>query len=357
MTFAISWPCAARAALIALLAIACLVFPLAASPFALRVAQTLLFGAALATAWNILGGFAGYWSFGNAAFLGLGAFAAALLQEHTSIGDPTLRFVAGLVAAGGATTMLALMIGYPILRLRGAYFAVAMLGVSLALAELSSSVDLFEGVLGVTVAPVTDAAPEKFFYYVFLGLAAASLVIAALVRYARFGYGLIAIREDEDTARMLGVPTERYKLFGFVLSALITGLVGAAYAFSLGYITTNSVFRTDISFNVIVYSLLGGIGTLAGPILGAVVMTLLTQVALSDLLQVHMMMTGFVIVTLVFLMPNGLMGLRWAHASVRRRTRLRRGRTSRRSARCLPKLGWTIDPSCNLSVSPSSSAG
>ena len=303
-------PRAARVALLALLAIACLVFPLAASPFALRVAQTLLFGAALATAWNILGGFAGYWSFGNSAFLGLGAFAAALMQEHTPIDDPMLRLVVGLVAGGGATTFLALIIGYPILRLRGAYFAIAMLGISLALAELSSSVDLFEGALGVTVAPITDAAPEKFFYYVFLGLAAASLVSGTLVRYARLGYGLIAIREDEDTARMLGVPTEHYKLFGFVLSALITGLVGAAYAFSLGYITTNSVFRTDISFNVIVYALLGGIGTIAGPTLGAAVMTLLTQVALADLLQVHMMMTGFAIVALVFLMPNGLMGLR-----------------------------------------------
>ena len=307
---ALTGPRAARVALLALLAIACLVFPLAASPFALRVAQTLLFGAALATAWNILGGFAGYWSFGNSAFLGLGAFAAALMQEHTPIDDPMLRLVVGLVAGGGATTFLALIIGYPILRLRGAYFAIAMLGISLALAELSSSVDLFEGALGVTVAPITDAAPEKFFYYVFLGLAAASLVIGTLVRYARLGYGLIAIREDEDTARMLGVPTEHYKLFGFVLSAFITGLVGAAYAFSLGYITTNSVFRTDISFNVIVYALLGGIGTIAGPTLGAAVMTLLTQVALADLLQVHMMMTGFAIVALVFLMPNGLMGLR-----------------------------------------------
>ena len=308
---------AARGALLALLAIACLVFPLAASPFALRVAQTLLFGAALATAWNILGGLAGYWSFGNSAFLGLGAFAAALMQEHTSINDAMLRFVVGLVAGGGTTTFLALIIGYPILRLRGAYFAIAMLGVSLALAELSSSVDLFEGALGVTVAPITDAAPEKFFYYVFFGLAAASLVIATLVRYARLGYGLIAIREDEDTARMLGVPTERYKLLAFVLSALITGMVGAAYAFSLGYITTNSVFRTDISFNVIVYALLGGIGTLAGPVLGAAAMTLLTQVALADLLQVHMMVTGFAIVALVFLMPNGLMGLRRSARIVR----------------------------------------
>jgi branched-chain amino acid transport system permease protein len=283
--------------------------PAVASPFVLRVGQTLLFGAALATAWNILGGFAGYWSFGNAAFLGLGAFVAALFQEHAPIADPMLRFLSAVAVGGSAAAVLGLIIGYPILRLRGPYFAIAMLGVSLVLSELSSSVDLFEGALGISIDTVTNIAPEEFFFYVFLALAAGSVSIAAVVRYTRLGYGLIAIREGEDTARMLGVPTERYKLYGLALCALLTGLTGAAYAFSLGYITTTSVFRSDLSFSVIVYALLGGMGTLAGPVLGAAIMTLLTQVALGNFLHVHMMMTGLVIIALVFLLPNGLMGL------------------------------------------------
>lgn len=299
---------AEAAALLGLLAVM-VALPLVASPFGLRVAQTLLFGAALAVAWNILGGFAGYWSFGNAAFLGLGAFVAALLGEHGGIDGPIARFVLCVAAGGGAAALLALIIGYPILRLRGTYFAIAMLGTSLVLAELSSSVDLLEGALGITLDPVSEAAPEIFFFYVLLALAVLSLVVAALVRYGRLGYGLIAIREDEDTARMLGVPTEPYKLLGFVLMALLTGLVGAAYAFSLGYITTSTVFRPDLSFSIIVYALLGGMGTLLGPALGAVVMTLLTQVVLGAFLQVHMMLTGLVIVALVFLLPRGLMGL------------------------------------------------
>lgn len=301
------------AASVLAIAAALVALPFAASPFALRVGQTVLFGAALATAWNILGGFAGYWSFGNAAFLGLGAFIAALFQEHVLIANPELRFLAGVAVGGVSAALLAVVIGYPILRLRGTYFAIAMLGVSLVLSELSTNVDLFEGALGITIDPVTNLPPDIFFFYVFLVLAAIALGVATTVRYSRLGYGFIAIREDEDTARMLGVPTERYKLVGFILSSILTGLIGAAYAFSLGYITTGSVFRPDLSFNMIVYALLGGMGTLIGPVVGATIMALLTQVVLGDFLQVHMMLTGLVIIALVFLLPDGLMGAfrRW----------------------------------------------
>jgi branched-chain amino acid transport system permease protein len=282
--------------------------PAMATPFLLRVGQAILFGAVLATAWNILGGFAGYWSFGNTAFLGLGAFAAGLLQEHGGIADPQIRFLVGVLTGGAAAALLGVLIGYPILRLRGSYFAIAMLGVSLVLSELSSSIDLFEGALGITIDPITDVAPDVFFFYAFLVLTVVVLAIAAAVRYSRLGYGLIAIREDEDTARMLGIPTERYKMFAFVLSAALTGLAGAIYAFSLGYITTTSVFRTDLSLNMIVYSLLGGMGTLLGPALGAAMMAFLTQVVLGDFLQIHMMLTGAIIILFVFLLPKGIMG-------------------------------------------------
>lgn len=299
----------ANVAVVLLAAAALASLPFIASPFALRIAQTVLFGAALATAWNILGGYGGYWSFGNAAFLGLGAFAAALFQEHVPIADFTIRFLASVAVGGAASGLLAVVVGHPILRLRGTYFAIAMLGVSLVLSELSTNVDLFEGALGITIDPVTHLNPELFYFYVFLALALIALGVAVAVRYSRLGYGLIAIREDEDTARMLGVPTERYKLHGFILSSLLTGLIGAAYAFSLGYITTSSVFRPELSFNMIVYALLGGMGTILGPTLGAAIMAVLTQVVLGDFLQVHMALTGIVIIVLVFLLPDGLMAL------------------------------------------------
>lgn len=282
--------------------------PAMATPFLLRVGQTVLFGAAIAMAWNILGGFAGYWSFGHAAFLGLGAFAAGLFQEHADVVEPHLRFLLSILAGGLAAALLGAAIGYPILRLRGAYFAIAMLGVALVLSEVSSSIDLFEGALGITFDPITEIAPDVYFFYAFLALAVATLAVCVAVRRTRLGYGLMAIREDEDTARMLGIPTERYKMLAFVISAALTAFAGAIYAFSLGYITTSSVFRTDLSLNMIVYALLGGMGTLFGPILGAALMAFLTQVVLGDFLQIHMLLTGLVIILFVFVLPKGIVG-------------------------------------------------
>ena len=116
------------------------------------------------------------------------------------------------------------------------------------------------------------------------------------------------MREDEDTARMLGVPTERYKITMFILSATLTGALGAIYAHSLGYITTGSVYRTDFSLNMIVHNLLGGIGTLLGPMIGAVIMVLLTQVVLGSFLNLHMFLTGAMLVALVLAAPKGIVG-------------------------------------------------
>jgi branched-chain amino acid transport system permease protein len=203
------------------------------------------------------------------------------------------------------------VIAYPVLRLRGIYFAIALLGVSQVLGELTHNVDAFQGSLGLNFPDVAPRAmrPETFFYYCLLVLAAGCLAISAWIRASRLGYGLLSIREDEDTARMLGVPTERFKIFTFVLSAALAGLVGAVYAYSLGYITSGSVFRVDFSLNMILHSLLGGIGTLAGPIIGALVMVFISNVLLGRLLDLHLMVTGLIVVGLVLLAPNGILGL------------------------------------------------
>ena len=130
----------------------------------------------------------------------------------------------------------------------------------------------------------------------------------------RIGQGLAALREDEDTARMLGVPTERYKIVMFVASAALTAVFGIIYAHSLGYITASSVYRIDFSLNMIVYNLLGGIGTLAGPVIGSAIMVVLTQVVLGRFLSVHMFFTGLLLVVLVLLAPKGILGLRLRRA-------------------------------------------
>jgi len=295
--------------------------PLWLAPFHVRVGQQFLLSAGLALAWTILGGFAGYWSFGHAAFIGLGAFSAALSMPALAGLPPLAAFLVALAIGCIACGVLAAAIAYPILRLRGIYFAIAMLGVSQVVAELNNNLDFLKGSMGVTLPAIVPRAidPATWFYYAFLIATVLTLAIAFAVKTSRIGHGLVAIREDEDTARMLGVPTERYKIMMFVLSAMLAGLFGIIYAWSLGYITSGSVYRTDFSLNMIVYSLLGGIGTLIGPIIGALLMVVLTQVVLGQLLDIHMMLTGILLVALVLLAPRGLTGF------VRERRRARRG--------------------------------
>jgi branched-chain amino acid transport system permease protein len=285
--------------------------PAFASPFEVRVLSLFCFWGALSLAWSLLGGFAGYWSFGHTVFVGIGAFVPGLVVAKLLDGGGAELMPLLVLAGGLASAAFAAVIAWPLLRLRGIYFAIAMLGVALVAGELSAAVEWIGGGIGLSLPDAAPAsvAPEAFIHYVFVALLGLAIGAAAWVRAARFGQGLLAIREDEDTARMLAVPTERYKIAALVLSAFLTGLLGAAYGFNLGYITTDSVFRTDFSLNMIVHALLGGIGTIAGPLLGAAVMVLLTQVLLGEMLNLHLFATGALVVTMVLLAPKGFLGL------------------------------------------------
>ncbi len=286
--------------------------PFAAMPFYVRIGQLVLFSSALGLAWTLLGGFAGYWSFGHAAFIGLGAFAAGLFElEVMPAGQPWLGFGLGLLIGAGICAAAAAIVAWPILRLRGIYYAVAMLGLSQVFAELNNNVDAFKGSMGLVLPrlSIPGMRPEALYFDLLLLATALVTAIAFAVKHGRIGAGLLAIREDEDTARMLGVPTERYKILMFILSAALTGALGVIYAHSLGYITTSSVYRTEFSLNMIVYNLLGGMGTLLGPFLGSAVMVVLTQVVLGRLLSIHMFITGALLVLLVLAAPKGITGL------------------------------------------------
>ena len=285
--------------------------PWVLSPFAIRVGQLILYSAALGVAWAILGGFAGYVSFGHTAFLGVGAFTAGLIEDAYATLPPVPAFLLGLAAAALACAILSAAISFPILRLRGTFFAIAMLGVAHVCSELNNNIDALGGSMGLNFPQVAPAsmAPEAFFYELYLAAGVIVLLIARAIRESRFGAGLLAIREDEDTARMLGVPTERYKRTSFVVSAILIGLLGVIYAHALGYITTDSVYRDDTNLNLVVFSLLGGIGTLFGPVIGAGLLVFITQVLLSRLLDFHLFATGLLLVILVLAAPGGVIGL------------------------------------------------
>ena len=297
-------------ALILLTAVALAFTPMVLPPFDIRVGQLMLYSAGLGVAWSILGGFAGYASFGHTAFLGVGAFAAGLIEDAYGSLSPASAFLLGLATAAVACAVLSAAISYPILRLRGTFFAIAMLGVAHVCSELNNNIDALGGSMGLNfpaVAPVS-VAPEAFFFELYLAGGVIVLLIAWAIRNSRFGAGLLSIREDEDTARMLGVPTERYKRIAFVVSAILTGMLGVIYAHSLGYITTDSVYRDDTSLNLVVFSLLGGMGTLFGPVIGAGLLVFITQVVLGRLLDFHLFATGLLLVILVLAAPGGVIG-------------------------------------------------
>jgi branched-chain amino acid transport system permease protein len=298
-------------ALAVLVVIGLALLPMWIPPFYVRVLQFFFFSAGLAIAWNILGGFSGYWSFGHTAFIGVGGFAAAhFVMRVGTFGPPPISalfpiLIGGLVAAG-----IAAVIAYPILRLRGIYFAIAMLGVGQVFAELANNIRWFQGGIGLFLPAAVPQGmpPERYYYYIFGGLLLFAFAVSVAVKYSRLGAGLLAIREDEDTAGMLGVPAERFKVAAYVISAGLVGMLGAAYAHSVGYFTTDTVFRIDFSLNMIVYCLIGGLGTLFGPVIGAAIMLFVTQVLLSHLLEYHLLITGLIVVVIVLVIPNGILG-------------------------------------------------
>lgn len=298
--------------LIALGAIALLAIPWLAAPFYLRVSQQILLFGGLAIAWSMLGGFTNYWSFGHTAFVGLGAFASGLLEQQLGAGIPAFaKMLAGMGFAMMVSAVIAVAIAIPVLRLRGIYFAIGMLAFAEILGEATRNFDIFQGAIGFTFPGVMVPGVSKvqLFYYLFLLLFVVNAVIFIVLRRSRVGIGLVCIGQDEDTAAMLGVPTERYKLAAFVLSAVLASAAGVLYGHSLGFITAGSVFRIDISLNLILFSMIGGIGTLAGPVIGATLMIVLTQVVLGDLLDFHMMLTGALLIVIVLAAPKGIVGL------------------------------------------------
>jgi len=226
----------------------------------------------LSVAWNIIGGYAGQTSFGHAAFYGLGAYTTAILAvgKLSGLQVPALLTIpaAGIVAALYAT-----LIGYPTLRLRGPYFSIATFGVGEATRLLMlNSPDLTGGASGLTLPQPTDFdAYGKQIFYIMLAWMVVVLMVSAWIKNSRFGLGLLALNMDTDAAETLGVNTARAKILAFALSAFLVGVSGSLYAQSFFFIDPGAVFGFNNSIAMVLMATIGGIGTLWGPVLGAIV--------------------------------------------------------------------------------------
>ncbi|MGI8424886.1 MAG: branched-chain amino acid ABC transporter permease [Chloroflexota bacterium] len=261
---------------------------------------------ALASSWNLISGFTGYVSFGHAAFFGIGAYAAGIVLTRKLLALAVPWPVAMLVA-GGVAALLALAMGYPALRLRGPYFAIAMLGLSeVVRVAVTLAEPLTGGGKGMTLAPELVDVPA---YYAMALLAAVAVGITHLVATSPVGLRLLAIREDEGAAEVVGVRTTAHKLVTFCVSAAIAGMAGGLYAWKQAYIDPTTVFAAGITVRAIAMTMFGGQGTVWGPVIGAVVLTWTGEQLWTRFPFLHTALFGAMIVCIVLFLPGGVIAL------------------------------------------------
>lgn len=271
-----------------------------------RIAITIAMFTAMALSWNIIGGFTGYPSFSTAAFYGIGCYVGALAQRE---GVPAaVAWVLAAAFVGG----FAGLVGAILLRLKGHYFAIGSIAiVDISRLVISSWGDVTGGGDGLNV-PLMQGGPSAvsaYILYVMLVLMVLAFITTVIVDRTRLGFGLRCIEQNEDAADMVGVDTTRYKVAAYVLSAVFCGAVGAVYASWVGYIDPTDSFSILLTIKVPVMALLGGAGTVLGPVIGAVTFILLEEVFWANFLDWNRAIMGVIIVVLIFFLPGGLLKL------------------------------------------------
>lgn len=255
----------------------------------------------LASNWNLTGGFTGYIDFGHAVFFGLGAYGTGIMMAKA--GWP---FVTALLVGGLVSIIFALFIGGATLRLKGPYFSIAMLGTFVAMREIVRvSKPLTGGGSGLTLPPYLN---RPLFYYITFVLAILVVLFIRWLRQTEFGASLIAIREDEVGAEMRGINTTLHKITIFSIAAFSSGLVGGLWAYQNTFIDPDIVFFPARTVELVMMSMLGGLGTVAGPVIGAATIYWLRDVVWANFLDYHLIVEGLLLILIVLFVPEGIMG-------------------------------------------------
>lgn len=275
--------------------------------YVLRLATTVAMYVTLAVAWNIVGGFTGYPSFATAAFFGLGAYAGGVALTN---GAP---LAVAWIWAGIITALFATLLGLAILHLRGHYFAIGSLVVADVLREVTNSwTALTGGGMGLNVPFVGGSSgAQALFFLISMSVVAVAALLAAIgIDRSRLGVALRCIEQNEDAAQVIGIDTRRAKVAAFAISSLFIGLVGAIYASWVTYIDPTDVYDVSLSVKPIIMALLGGVGTIAGPVIGAFAFLALEELIWRNSLEFHAGILGLLVVALVLFLPGGLRELR-----------------------------------------------
>lgn len=299
-----SWPAAAGLAALA----AMLAFQPFIEPGTQRLLATVFMFVALAQGWNIIGGYTGYASFGQVAFFGIGAYTTAVLMNNYHV-----SFWLAMPVAIVAGVAFAVLIGIPLLRLRGHYFAIATLGAAEGAREvINNMTPITGGGGGITIPTFGDQAPTAYFgkpgfYIAFLVVAALSIAAAAVLARSRFGYAMVAVNQDEDAAGALGVNTTGVKVVAFGISAAIVAVAGSIYAFQqIEFYPTDVFDAGTFTVPMVIMVVIGGSGTVLGPIVGAVGLELLSQYLRVNLGPYNQLIFGAIIVVVVVVFPQGI---------------------------------------------------
>ncbi len=270
-------------------------------------------------AWNLLGGYAGQVSFGFAVFYGVGAYVSAMLIDNGRVHPYIAFFAAGIAAA-----LSSVLISIPTFRLRGPYFAIATIGVSEAIRVVASNLDFMGGASGYRITEFRPFSQAEH-YYSALVVAAAAIAISWLVAHSKFGLGLLAINQDEDAAADAGVNPFSYKLQAHAVAAFLTGMAGGLFARYAAFIHPNGVFAFQISVQILLMPVIGGLGTVWGPVIGGVVVGVIEEEIVAAFPQVHLLIYGGLLIMIVLLEPGGILGAlyrlhRWIRRIRERRT-------------------------------------
>ena len=275
------------------------------SGYMVRVITTIFMYAVIAQGMNIMSGYMGYLPFGNAMFFGIGAYVTAIGMSKG------LPFLVVVPLAAITAILFSILLGLPVLRLRGHYFAIATIGMSAAiLSVVQNATEITGGAMGTTL-PIIDKDPSivyNYFYLAMFGLMIITTLSLHFIIKSRFGFGIRSIKANEEAANSMGINTTYHKVVAWAISAFFTSIAGALYAYWMSFIAPDEVFDVMIAVNTIVIMLIGGAGSILGPIIGAFIIELFAEVAWSAFLEYHLAALGIIIIIIVFFVPKGVTG-------------------------------------------------
>lgn len=281
-----------------------IILPNFISGYYIRILTAIFMYATIAQCINLMSGYMGYLPFGHVMFFGIGAYMTAILMRSN------LPFLVAMPLASLSAIAASILLGLPVLRLRGHYFAIATIGMNGALMTIVQNIDITGGARGTTL-PIIMLPPGQvytYFYLAFFALMVITSFAMHLLINSKFGYGVRSIKANEDAANSMGINTTSTKVSAWAIAALFTSIAGGLYGYWMSFIAPDEVFDLMFITNSIIMMLIGGAGTILGPIIGAFIVESISEFAWSGFMEYHLAVLGIITIIIVFFVPGGVMG-------------------------------------------------